>query len=71
MSEPYRPIVFSMRLSTAEEHAVELLANAEGLPKTIYARHILRLAMKSKAAATVLPADLIAALNCLQAETIL
>ena len=60
-----RPIVFGMRLSEPEEHAILLLAKREGLPKSLFARRILRLAINDHA--KHLPADLLRTLNQVQA----
>lgn len=54
-----RPIFLGINLSNEEHAALILLAEREGLPKSLYARRELRRIMRSAA----LPADLLAALN--------
>ncbi len=48
-SKTHRPVIFSMRLSQPEEDAIAFLANAEGLPKSIYVRRLVRQTIKGEA----------------------
>lgn len=64
ISDVERPIVFSMRLSQAEDIAMRYLAELEGLPKSIYIRRSIRLAIQQHE--SVLPAKVVKAIHAQQ-----